>query len=169
MGNQDMITEATVACDSKCARLRTQLFLSRRTYVTSTTANPGINHPACTNFDPTSVRTDRHHCAGNFVSQRQRQFATFGQVEPLAAAHVEESVSQMQVTVTDTTGLNPDKHLGSNRVRGFERNPLERLAKPGQLIASHRIFVGTELNRRHLGFVFHRIDRRPLPSRRKKP
>ena len=65
------------------------------------------------------------------------------------AAHVEEAVPQVQIAVTDATGLDLDTHFRPDWVRTDGLRPFERLAVTRELRADHR--------------ALRCVERRPAP------
>ena len=133
-----MVAEPPVSRHPERTGLGAQVLLPLLAGPTAATADPRIDHTSLADLDTAGVGTARHHRAANLMTQRQRQLAAPGQIEPLAVAHVEEAVPQVQIAVTDTTGLDLDEHLRPDRIRAGSLGPFERLAVARELITDHR-------------------------------
>src|SRR5271170_3754486 len=110
MRYQNVTGEAAVDGDAEMAVLGAQILLAGAAGGASAAADPRIDrHAAADDRAVGRVAGGLDH-AGDFVTERKRQRAVFGDVEPLIAAQREIAVLDVQVRMAYAAALHADQN-----------------------------------------------------------
>ncbi len=115
---------------------RAQILLAGAARRAIAAADPGIDRDAPAHACAGSIRAGGFNHSGNLVTERERQHAVLGDVEPLVAAEREIAVLHMQVGMADPATLDADEDFGAVRPGAVHDRLAERLAISDQRLAA---------------------------------
>src|SRR5579862_9801726 len=146
MGNEHMAGEAAIGIDAEVAMGGAQVFFTSAADGAGAAADPGIHGDAAADRCAVGFVAGAFDHAGDFVSERERQSAILGDIEPPLAAELEITVLQMQVGMTHATTLDPYQHFAATWRRTIDHGLAERLSVGDQRLAVHLSHLGSSLS-----------------------
>jgi len=114
--------------DAEAAWFVAEMFLAASAGRTLAATDPGIGNPMSADFDALGVRTGGYDFALDLVTEREGELAARAYIELVTAAHVEMTVMDMDVGVTNTTMRNLEQDFGAFRLRCHAVHDLQGLA-----------------------------------------
>ncbi len=137
MRDEDVGGEAAIDGDAEMAVRGAQILLAAAARRASAATDPGIDRDAAADGRAVGFVSRGFDHAGDLVSERERQRAVLGDVEPLVAAEQEIAVLQMQVGMAHAAALDAHQHFAAARRGAVDHGLAERLPVGDERLAVH--------------------------------